>query len=116
MKVLCWCCLTYCYRGFRSVLQAADAMTKDFVRVNAISTVKESIGAMLAGGQCCCLIVDENDLLEGIMSPSDLQREVLRAVQESVYSAVPVVLEVYFLLLRRIKSLYCNQLKLNVRI
>ena len=70
-------------------------MSKDFVRVNAMATVKETMSAMLAGGHCCALVVDENDLLEGIMAPSDLQREVLRAVQESMYSAVPVVLEVH---------------------
>ncbi|KAG0599558.1 hypothetical protein M758_12G161400 [Ceratodon purpureus] len=73
--------------------KAADAMSKDFVKVNAMATVKESMGAMLAGGHCCALVVDENDLLEGIMTPSDLQREVLRAVEESIYSARPVVLE-----------------------
>lgn len=76
-------------------LQASQAMSKDFVRVNAMSTVKESLGAMLAGGQRCALVVDENDLLEGIMSSSDLQREVLRATEESVFSDVPIIVEVY---------------------
>ena len=92
--------------------QAADAMSKDFVKVNAMATVKESMGAMLAGGHCCALVVDENDLLEGIMTPSDLQREVLRAVEESIYSARPVVLEVYTLLSPRSLQyhLYCNEL------
>lgn len=75
-------------------LQASQAMSKDFVRVNAMSTVKESLGAMLAGGQRCALVVDENDLLEGIMSSSDLQREVLRATEESVFSDVPIIVEV----------------------
>lgn len=92
-------------------------MSKDFVRVNAMATVKESMGAMLAGGHCCALVVDENDLLEGIMVPTDLQREVLRAVEESLCSAVPVVLEVRSFL--SIRSLlycwYCNQLVLNLK-
>lgn len=70
-------------------------MSKDFVRVNAMTTVKESLGAMLAGGQRCALVVDENDLLEGLMSPCDLQQEVLRAVEESIYSNAPIIVEVY---------------------
>lgn len=77
------------------VLQAAAAMSKDFVSVNAMTTVKETLGAMLAGGQRCALVVDENDLLEGIMSARDLQREVLRAVEESVYSDAPITVDVY---------------------
>jgi CBS-domain-containing membrane protein len=72
-------------------------MSKDFVRVNAMTTVKESMGAMLAGGQRVAMVVDENDLLEGIMSSSDLQREVFRAVEESVFSDVPIIVEVNFI-------------------
>ena len=71
-------------------------MSKDFVKVNAMATVKESLGAMLAGGQRCALIVDEDDLLEGILTPSDLQREVLGTVEESVVSGSPAGLEVSF--------------------
>ena len=78
------------------VLQVAQAMSKDFVKVNAMATVKEGLGAMLAGGQRCALVVDESDILEGIISSSDLQREVLRAVEESVFSDVPAVVEVHF--------------------
>lgn len=80
-------------------LQVAQAMSKDFVRVNAMATVKESLGAMLVDGQRCALVVDENGLLEGILSSSDLQREVLRAVEESVFSDAPAIVEVCLLLL-----------------
>lgn len=76
------------------VLQASQAMSKDFVKVNAMATVKECIGAMLATGQRCALVVDENDLLEGIMSSSDLQREVLRATEETAFSDTPIIVEV----------------------
>jgi len=74
-------------------------MSKDFVKVNAMATVKESVGAMLAGGQRCALVVDENDLLEGIMTSSDLQREVFRATEESAFSDTPIIVEVCLLLL-----------------
>lgn len=77
-----------------SQLQAAQAMTKECVKVNAMATVKETLGAILAARQRCALVVDENDLLEGIMTPTDLQREVLRAAEESIYSDVPSVVEV----------------------
>ncbi len=76
-------------------LQVAQAMSKDFVKVSAMATVKESLGAMLAGGQRCALVVDENDLLEGIITFGDLQREVLRAIEESVLSDAPASVEVY---------------------
>ncbi|KAG0624168.1 hypothetical protein M758_3G228900 [Ceratodon purpureus] len=82
--------------------QVAQAMSKDFVKVNAMATVKEGLGAMLAGGQRCALVVDESDILEGIISSSDLQREVLRAVEESVFSDVPAVVEVDMMLVAAI--------------
>lgn len=72
-------------------------MSKDFVRVNAMTTVKESIGAMLVGGQRYAFVVDENDLLEGIMSSSDLQREVFRAVEESVSYVDPITVKVKYI-------------------
>jgi hypothetical protein len=78
------------------VLQVTQAMSKDFVKVHAMATVKESLGEMLAGGQRCALVVGENDLLEGIITSSDLQREVLRAVEESVFSDAPAIVEVHF--------------------
>lgn len=73
-------------------------MSKDFVKVNAMATVKETLGSMLAAQQRCALIVDENDLLEGIMTFTDLQREVLRAAEESVFSDNPSIVEVWHLM------------------
>lgn len=88
------------------------------MKVNAMATVKESVGAMLAGGQRCALVVDENDLLEGIVSSSDLQREVLRATEESVFSDLPIIVEVcfHFLLLSMQCHLIVNELNLNIKI
>jgi len=94
-------------------------MLVDFVRVNAMTTVKESLGAMLASGQRCALVVDENDLLEGIMSSSDLQHEVLRVVEESIYSNVPIIIEVnsFFLLQSILFSYLClDKFNLNVKL
>lgn len=78
-------------------MQASQAMSTDFVKVNAMATVKESLGAMLARGERCALVVDDDDLLEGIISSSDLQREVLRATEESAFSDAPITVEVCML-------------------
>lgn len=94
-----WCTKNVTNITVLMILQASQAMSKDFVKVNAMATVKESLGAMLAGGQRCALVVDENDLLEGIMSSSDLQREVLRAAEESVFSDAPITVEVCLLVM-----------------
>ncbi len=73
-----------------------DAMSTDYVKVNAMATIKEAFGVMVAGQQRCALVVDENDLLEGLITPSDLQREVLRAAEASVYSDEAIIVEVQF--------------------
>lgn len=54
-------------------------MSKSFAKVQATATVKEAVQAMLDVRQSCVLVVDENDLLEGIMTLSDLQQDVYKA-------------------------------------
>ena len=44
-------------------------------------TVREAVGAILGGLQRCCLVVDEDNLLEGIMTLTDLELEAQRAAQ-----------------------------------
>lgn len=65
------------------VPQVSQAMSKSFVKVQAIATVKETIGQILLKQQRCALVVDENDLLEGIFTFSDLESEVMRAAESS---------------------------------
>jgi CBS domain containing-hemolysin-like protein len=77
-------------------IQVREAMSTDYVKVHAMATIKEAFGVMVAGRQRCALVVDENDLLEGLITPSDLQREVLRAAEESVYSDEAIIVEVLF--------------------
>ncbi|KAH7439203.1 hypothetical protein KP509_04G050000 [Ceratopteris richardii] len=60
-------------------LKVGQAMLRTYAKVQATATVKEAVQTMLDVGQSCVLVVDEDDLLEGIFSISDLQREVFRA-------------------------------------
>ncbi|KAI5071553.1 hypothetical protein GOP47_0013804 [Adiantum capillus-veneris] len=60
-------------------LKVGQAMSKNFAKVQATATVKEAVQAMLDAWQSCALVVDENDLLEGIFTVSDLHREVIGA-------------------------------------
>jgi CBS domain-containing protein len=63
-----------------------QAMARDCVKVHPTATVKETLGAVVAARQDCALVVDENGLLEGILTPSDLQGKVLQATEEFVSS------------------------------
>ncbi|MCO5609963.1 hypothetical protein L7F22_064198 [Adiantum nelumboides] len=60
-------------------LKVGQAMSKGFAKVQATATVKEGVQAMLDARQSCVLVVDENDLLEGIFTVSDLHQEVIGA-------------------------------------
>jgi CBS domain containing-hemolysin-like protein len=70
-------------------------MSRDCVKVHATATVKETLGAVVAARQYCALVVDENGLLEGILTPSDLKGEVLKATKEFVSSEEPRDVEVF---------------------
>ncbi|CAM6082196.1 unnamed protein product [Calypogeia fissa] len=84
-------------------IKVSQAMSKTFVTVQAIATVKETIGQILSKQQRCALVVDENDLLEGIFTFSDLEREVMRAA-ESSYSGHRAVVDVDKMLVAAICS------------
>ncbi|KAH7300186.1 hypothetical protein KP509_24G049000 [Ceratopteris richardii] len=58
-------------------LKVRQAMLKSYTRVQATVTVKDAIKTMLDAGQSYVMVVDEDDLLEGIFSVSDLM-EALR--------------------------------------
>ena len=66
-------------------------MSKSFVKVQATSTVKESVQAMLDARQSCVFVVDENDLLESIMTLSDLKRVVLNAAKATSQGDTTVI-------------------------
>jgi CBS domain-containing protein len=66
-------------------------MSKSFVKVLATATVKESVQAMLDARQSCAFVVDENDLLEGIMTLSDLKQVVLRAAMATSQGEATVI-------------------------
>lgn len=69
-------------------LKVEQAMSKFFAKVHATATVKEAVKAMLDVQQSCVLVVDDNDLLEGVMTTSDLQRDVLRAAMATAQGDV----------------------------
>lgn len=67
-------------------IKVSEALVSRYVTVRETSTVREAVAAMLEGKQSCALVVDENGLLEGIMTLTDLQREALRAVMASSHT------------------------------
>ncbi|KAL2653122.1 hypothetical protein R1flu_021250 [Riccia fluitans] len=74
-------------------IKVSQALSKNLVKVLGFATVKETIAAMLKGGQKCAHVVDENDLLEGIFTCADLEHEVLKAAEMTAMGD-PTLLEV----------------------
>lgn len=65
-------------------LKVAQAMSKSYIKVSANHSVKDAIQLMLEYQQNCVLVVDDEDLLEGIMTLGDLQREVQGTADDTV--------------------------------
>ncbi|XP_020526067.1 chloride channel protein CLC-f isoform X2 [Amborella trichopoda] len=55
-------------------LKVSQAMSKNFIRVLPTITVKEVLQLMLDSQQRCALVVDADDLLEGIITHGDIRR------------------------------------------
>ncbi|EFJ35443.1 hypothetical protein SELMODRAFT_80641 [Selaginella moellendorffii] len=72
-------------------IKVAQAMTKTYVKVQATATVKEAVAAMLSVQQRCVIVVDDNELLEGIMTLADLHKEVIRAAMATSRGDVTVL-------------------------
>uniref|UniRef100_A0A0D6QYJ3 Chloride channel protein n=1 Tax=Araucaria cunninghamii TaxID=56994 RepID=A0A0D6QYJ3_ARACU len=67
-------------------LKVAQAMSKNYIKVSANCTVKDAIQLMIEYQQKCVLVVDDEDLLEGIMTLGDLQREVQGTTDVNAHS------------------------------
>ncbi|KAJ7546554.1 hypothetical protein O6H91_08G044500 [Diphasiastrum complanatum] len=72
-------------------VKVSQAMSKDFVKVQPTATVKEAIAAMLEAQQRCVLVVDDNDLLEGIMTLTDLHDTVVGAAMATSHGDVTIL-------------------------
>ncbi|XP_050237813.1 chloride channel protein CLC-f [Mercurialis annua] len=55
-------------------LKVSRAMSKNYVKVVGASTVKEAVDCMHNSKQNCVLVVDDEDLLEGILTYGDIRR------------------------------------------
>lgn len=54
--------------------QVSRAMSNNYVKVPVSVTMKEAIKCMLDNHQNCVLVVDDEDLLEGILTFGDVRR------------------------------------------
>ncbi|OVA19685.1 CBS domain [Macleaya cordata] len=59
-------------------LKVSHAMSKNYVKVPSTITLKETIKLMHDAQQSCVLVVDDEDLLEGILTVGDIQRRVTK--------------------------------------
>lgn len=57
-------------------VKVSQAMSTSYVKVSAKVTLKEAMQLMIENQQNCVLLVDDEGLLEGIMTLGDLQRQV----------------------------------------
>ncbi|OWM85951.1 chloride channel protein CLC-f [Punica granatum] len=55
-------------------LKVSHAMSKNYVKVSLTATLKDATKGMLDGQQKCVLVVDNEDLLEGILTYGDIRR------------------------------------------
>eukprot|EP00850_Spirogloea_muscicola_P016253 SM000131S26683 [mRNA] locus=s131:76846:80771:+ [translate_table: standard] len=60
-------------------LMVAAAMRVTYAAVRPDATLSEAVQAMAEHKQRCCLVVDHNNLLEGIITLSDLQQQAVQA-------------------------------------
>lgn len=54
--------------------QVSRAMSKNYVKVSMSSTLKEAIDCMHNSKQNCVLVVDDEDLLDGILTYGDIRQ------------------------------------------
>lgn len=68
-------------------------MRKDYVRVPPTVTLRETLKLMRDRKQNCVLVVDAEDLLEGILTSGDIQRALSKSSTDAPNSD-PLVLDV----------------------
>lgn len=76
MIILICCSTPSTNLSVRVVFQVSQVMSKNYVKVAATITLKEAIKLMDDKRQRCVLVVDAEDLLEGILTLGDIQRHV----------------------------------------
>lgn len=63
--------------------QVSQAMSKNFVKIPSTMTLKEAKKCMHDRQQNCVLVVDAEDLLEGILTYGDIKRYLSKKFMES---------------------------------
>lgn len=59
---------------FFCLFQVSHAMSMNYVKVSPTSTLKEAIKLMHDNKESCVLVLDAEDLIEGILTLGDIQR------------------------------------------
>lgn len=54
-------------------------MSKEYVKVLNTATLEETVKLIVENRQSCALVVDDDDLLEGILTLGDVQRGLSKA-------------------------------------
>lgn len=62
------------YLAFYVALQVSQAMSKKYVKVSPATTLKDASKCMLDSKQNCVIVVDKENLLEGILTYGDIRR------------------------------------------
>ncbi|XP_065863014.1 chloride channel protein CLC-f [Euphorbia lathyris] len=70
-------------------LKVSKAMSKNYAKVLAVSTLKEAIDFMHKLKQNCVIVVDDEDLLEGILTYGDVRRLSSKSDEVSVGDSTP---------------------------
>ena len=95
-------CYLFLLSGSSSLIHAIDhyqvsqAMSKNFLKVPSTMTLKEAKKCMHDRQQNCVLVVDAEDLLEGILTYGDIKRYLSKKSMESPEgdSSLPEVCDV----------------------
>ncbi|PIA58284.1 hypothetical protein AQUCO_00500308v1 [Aquilegia coerulea] len=73
-------------------LKVSQAMSKSYVKVSPTMTLKDTIKVMYDSLQNCVLVIDTEDLLEGIVTLGDIQRRVSK-ISGDASKGEPAVLD-----------------------
>ncbi|KAF5201413.1 Chloride channel protein [Thalictrum thalictroides] len=73
-------------------LKVSQAMSKNYVKVSPIMTLKDTILVMHNSQQNCVLVTDAEDLLEGIVTLGDIQRRVMKVSGDAVKNDTTVLI------------------------
>ncbi|CAN6450562.1 unnamed protein product [Victoria cruziana] len=74
-------------------LKVSQAMSKEYVKVLNTATLEETVKLIVENRQSCALVVDDDDLLEGILTLGDVQRGLYKASNGSRGDAAVVAVD-----------------------